>query len=73
MGRILLSVLCWKLPPAGVLVKLPQSMWLANNKLLLTDLEAGNPRSRHQDGWVKAPFLVQSQRLLAVSSHAGRG
>lgn len=50
-----------------------QSVWLVNNKLLLTDLEAGSPRSRHQDGWVKALFLVQSQRLLALSSQAGRG
>ena len=67
------TVICWKLPCAGILVKMPQIGWLINNRnLLLAVLGAASPRSRHQHGRVNALFLVQGLHLLAVSSHGGR-
>lgn len=55
--------------------KISQTGYLKQQEsLLLTVLEAGNPRSRHHHGpiLVKALFLFHTWHLLAVSSHGGR-
>lgn len=56
--------------------KAPQIRWrISSRNLLLTVLETGRPGSRCQPGWilVKARFKAVGCRLLAVSSHGGRG